>query len=391
MSGLRRKSIATLLRQLRSPDAMVRRTAAGALGGHGSDEAIRPLVAALADPDSGVRGLAALGLKRLGAKQASSDIAALLSADQPKSVMVSAICALGELQAVEGVPALIGALDDAMPFVREMAARALGEIGDKQAAEALSILTNDLDYYVRFAAAVALDAIGESSGRKVIERLRHDTNAPAEARMLAHRRLLGNDGETAICEEGRVQMRASRGGAGEVIYQIKVTLNGSEPGIWRRILVTGGTTLSTLHSVLQFVMGWSHCHLHEFTVAGTEYGMPGPDRQTFSREVADERRAKLLELVPGEGFSFGYVYDFGDNWEHELVVEKILEPEPGRCYPACIGGERACPPEDCGGIWGYYGLLEALRDPKHPEHEDLTEWVGGGFDPDEFDLEAANR
>ena len=186
-------------------------------------------------------------------------------------------------------------------------------------------------------------------------------------------------------------MRASKGGAESAIYQIKVTLNDSEPAIWRRILVTGGTTLSMLHSVLQAIMGWSDYHLHGFTVAETEYGTPSPDKHTFSREVADERRAKLLELVPGEGFSFSYAYDFGDNWEHELVVEKMLALEPGRCYPVCIGGEGACPPEDCGGIWGYYGLLAALRDPKHPEHEGLTEWVGGEFDPDEFDLEATNR
>ena len=186
-------------------------------------------------------------------------------------------------------------------------------------------------------------------------------------------------------------LRASKGAAEQVVHQIKVTLNGSEPTIWRRILVTDGTTLSTLHCVLQAVMGWSNYHLNEFTVAGTEYGTPSPDKHTFSRELADERRAKLLELVPGEGFSFGYVYDFGDNWQHELVVDKILELEAGRCYPVCIGGEGACPPEDCGGIWSYYGLLEALRDPNHPEHEELTEWVGGEFDPDEFDLEATNR
>jgi len=95
--------------------------------------------------------------------------------------------------------------------------------------------------------------------------------------------------------------------------------------------------------------------------------------------------------VTGEGFSLSYVYDFGDNCEHELVVEKILEPNPGICYPVCIGGEDACPPEDCGGIWGYYALLAALRDPKHPQHEQLTEWLGGEFDPDEFDLDATNR
>ncbi len=118
-------------------------------------------------------------------------------------------------------------------------------------------------------------------------------------------------------------LRASKGAAEQVVHQIKVTLNGSEPTIWRRILVTGGTTLGMLHSVLQAVMGWSNYHLHEFTVAGTQYGTPSPDKHTFSHQVADERRAKLLELVPGEGFSLGYVYEFGDNWQHELVVEEI--------------------------------------------------------------------
>jgi len=186
-------------------------------------------------------------------------------------------------------------------------------------------------------------------------------------------------------------MARSRKAGEQLVYQVKVTLNDSKPLIWRRVRVTDSTTLARLHGILQAVMGWEDYHLHEFIVAGIQYGMPDPDYDVFRDVVADERRVKLRELLPGEGFRFAYVYDSGDNWEHEVLFEKTLPPEPGVRYPVCIGGKRACPPEDCGGIWGYYGLLEALRDPKHPEHEDLTEWVGGEFDPDEFDLEATNR
>jgi len=171
------------------------------------------------------------------------------------------------------------------------------------------------------------------------------------------------------------------------IYQIKVTLKGSKPPIWRRILVPGSVTLAKLHDILQVTMGWTDSHLHQFDVRGTYYGEPHPE---YFHEVRDERRVRLDQIVTGEGFRFIYEYDFGDSWEHDLLVEKILPPDPGRQYPVCIKGKGACPPEDVGGIWGYYDFLEAIRDPKHEEHEDYLEWIGGEFDPEAFDLEAVN-
>ena len=107
-------------------------------------------------------------------------------------------------------------------------------------------------------------------------------------------------------------------------------------------------------------------------------------------EGEDARRVTLATLVRGEKCKFLYEYDFGDSWEHELLVEKILPREEGKRYPLCLTGKRACPPEDCGGMWGYVGFLAAIRDPKHPEHKGMLEWIGGEFDPDVFDLDEVN-
>jgi hypothetical protein len=169
------------------------------------------------------------------------------------------------------------------------------------------------------------------------------------------------------------------------VYQIKVTLRGSKPPIWRRIQVPGDIRLDRLHTVLQIVMGWEDYHLHAFTIHGASYGQP-------DRELGhlNEARVRLSEVVDEEKTRFLYEYDFGDSWEHELLVEKILPPEPGVSYPRCIAGKRSGPPEDCGGIWGYADFVEAIRDPAHPEHDELLEWAGGEFDPEAFDLAAIN-
>jgi hypothetical protein len=174
------------------------------------------------------------------------------------------------------------------------------------------------------------------------------------------------------------------------IYQIKVTLEYSKPPIWRRIQVPGDANLRKLHRVLQEVMGWSDYHLHRFIVGEAYYGEPHPDYEDFGFQLRDEKRVKLAQIVPGEKFKFFYEYDFGDGWEHQLLVEKILPPEPGVHYPRCLKGKRACPPEDVGGVWGYDSFLEAIRDPDHPEHDDMLEWIGGEFDPEAFDLDEIN-
>ena len=173
-----------------------------------------------------------------------------------------------------------------------------------------------------------------------------------------------------------------------VVYQIKVTLKGSKPPIWRRMQVTSETTLAQLHRILQGVMGWEGYHLYQFEVSGMEYGDP---RMLEEMEGEDARRVTLETLVRGEKFKFLYEYDFGDSWDHELLVEKILPVEARKRYPVCLTGKRACPPEDCGGIWGYASFLEAIQDPQHPEHEEMVDWVGGEFDPEAFDLEEVNN
>ena len=173
------------------------------------------------------------------------------------------------------------------------------------------------------------------------------------------------------------------------IYQLKVTLNKSKPPIWRRIQVNSDITLYKLHQILQVVMGWFNVHLHQFIIRGKYYGIPDPDDPDF--EIKNEKRVKLNQIVSRVGDKFIYEYDFGDGWEHIILLEKVLQPEAGVHYPICLKGKRACPPEDCGGIWGYNDLLEAIQDPAHPEHEDMLEWLGGSFDPEEFDLDEVNE
>ncbi len=174
------------------------------------------------------------------------------------------------------------------------------------------------------------------------------------------------------------------------IYQIKVTLEGSKPPIWRRLLVRSDITLGDLHTIIQAAMGWWDYHLHQFTVGGTYFGVPDPDYDSYM-EMQDEEEVTLGQVAPRGGFKFHYEYDFGDGWIHQVLVEKVLPPEPSQSYPVCIKGQRACPPEDVGGMWGYYDFLEALQDPEHEEHESYLEWIGGDFDPEAFDLDEVNE
>ena len=186
----------------------------------------------------------------------------------------------------------------------------------------------------------------------------------------------------------RKEEQVARAKTSSDIYQIKVTLEESKPPIWRRFQVSGDTRLSELHEILQVVMGWANYHLYQFVIGGTYFGQPDPD---FGFEMKSDRKVKLSQVIPGEKAKFAYEYDFGDSWGHQLLVEKILPPEPGVPYPVCLKGKRACPPEDCGGIWGYAEFLEAIQDPNHPEHDDMLEWVGGSFDPEAFNLDEVNR
>jgi hypothetical protein len=173
------------------------------------------------------------------------------------------------------------------------------------------------------------------------------------------------------------------------VYQLKVTLDDSKPPIWRRILVPGNTTLYNLHEILQIVMGWENYHLHMFTIEGQIYGDPEDD-EYGDLGTKDETRYRLDQLDLYEKSKFSYEYDFGDGWEHTILVEKILAPEKGAQYPVCVKGKRACPPEDVGGVWGYQNFLEAIADPEHEEHEEYLVWIGGEFNPEAFDLNEVN-
>jgi len=173
------------------------------------------------------------------------------------------------------------------------------------------------------------------------------------------------------------------------IYQIKITLERIHPPIWRRIQVPSDTTLQKLHDIIQIVMGWQDYHLHMFTIGDAVYGNPADD-EFGEMGTLDESRYKLRRLIDRAGQRFSYEYDFGDSWDHTLLVEKILPPEPGVHYPVCLKGQRACPPEDVGGSWGYENFLEAIGDPEHEEHEEYLTWVGGKYDPKAFSLEKVN-
>jgi len=176
------------------------------------------------------------------------------------------------------------------------------------------------------------------------------------------------------------------------IYQLKVTLVGSKPPIWRRILVSGDVNLSVFHQILQDVMGWTDSHLHQFVAGGIMYSAPYDDyADDLEIEFRDESKYKLSQLLKREKDSLIYEYDFGDSWEHKIVLEKILPDDGSTETPSCIKGKRACPPEDCGGIWGYANLIEIVQNPKHPEHQEMLEWLEEGFDPEYFDLDDINE
>ena len=174
-------------------------------------------------------------------------------------------------------------------------------------------------------------------------------------------------------------------------YQLKIVLLGTKPSVWRTLQVPGQANLGWLHAVLQTVMGWTNSHLHHFLIDDAHYSDPrfNEDLGFGGEPDRDEAKATLLQIAPKAGAQFGYEYDFGDSWEHEITVQKIL-PAAGGTTALCMDGAGACPPEDCGGIWGYAELLKALKNPKHPEHKSMKEWIGRAFDPDAFDVAEVN-
>jgi len=205
------------------------------------------------------------------------------------------------------------------------------------------------------------------------------------------------------------------------IMNLRVTLNNTKPPIWRRVAVPSDITLGELHEVIQIVMGWMNGHLHQFILRDKKL-KPTPqemarrfqqdawdedflDRVGGQRffvmkttpwgdptemEGEDENAVTLGEVCPKVKSKLIYEYDFGDGWVHTIEVQKIVEPEPGVEYPVCLAGKKTCPPEDCGGVWGYYSMLAAVEDPNHEMHEEYTEWLSDDFDPEAFDLDEVN-
>ena len=172
-------------------------------------------------------------------------------------------------------------------------------------------------------------------------------------------------------------------------FQLKVTLRYTKPPIWRRMEVRGDTTLGRLHHIIQVAMGWTDSHMHQFVAKGKCYGIPD---QEFGLDRENEDRIRIDQVLRKTKDKLLYEYDFGDGWEHDVVVEKVLPIVSGnKRYPMVTGGRGACPPEDCGGIPGFYRLLEILGKPDHPEHEELLEWFGDEYDPESFDIQEVNR
>ncbi len=179
----------------------------------------------------------------------------------------------------------------------------------------------------------------------------------------------------------------------DVVYQFKITLLRTQPPIWRRIQVRE-CSLDKLHEHIQTAMGWTNSHLHHFKFGKQLYGDPMLWTETFVEfGYRDSTTTMLADVMPktNRRLPFIYEYDMGDCWEHGVEFEGRVAVEAGRKYPMCVEGERACPPEDVGGVWGYADFLAAIGDKKHERHRELLEWIGGRFDPEEFDPNAATK
>jgi Plasmid pRiA4b ORF-3-like protein len=173
------------------------------------------------------------------------------------------------------------------------------------------------------------------------------------------------------------------------IYQLRIELQYLKPAIWRRVLVPGSIKLSKFHVVILWSMGWQGGHMHEFVIGQTNYGEPDPDFPQVPPVVREDR--VTLQQALGSLKTIRYIYDFGDDWEHKIKLEKTLPFDPEMKHPRCIAGQYACPPEDVGGVDGYIDFLDAIRNPAHEEHASMLEWIGGGFDPLRFDLDETNE
>jgi hypothetical protein len=175
------------------------------------------------------------------------------------------------------------------------------------------------------------------------------------------------------------------------LYQIKIELKNSKPKIWRKILIKSDMFLSDFHMAIQFAMGWTNSHMHSFEYNGKSYSERVIGDDFWDEfDCVDYKNFKVSKFLKNEKDKIKYEYDFGDGWEHNIVLEKILPIENDKRYPICIGGKNSCPPEDCGGIYYYIHMLEVLKNPKHKEYKEIKDWLEEEFDPEEFDLQEVN-
>jgi hypothetical protein len=265
----------------------------------------------------------------------------------------------------------------------QQAARLLGmEFRDYQPAEADAILRRALG---RPPCPVEPDQVEDVGDYLDVLRARVELLPPAPPDDLV--RGGGRGGAAALDAAGQ---RAGGGGGIPTVYRVKIALRGARPPIWRRLEVPSSITLYRLHQSIQAAFGWADYHLWVFETPADHYGTGG--RELGHRSP---RSVKLSDVAAFPGDRIRYTYDFGDDWEHDITVEDVRAAEPGTAYPRCTAGRRACPPEDCGGVWGYQVLLEILADPGHPEHGERLEWLGldaaSDFDPAEFTVSHASQ
>lgn len=177
------------------------------------------------------------------------------------------------------------------------------------------------------------------------------------------------------------------------IYQVRITLKGSNPRIWRRLLVPSDLSLNDFHKVIQTSMGWTNSHLHQFVKNKTFYTVRSPEAEDFWYESnnVDYKGMVVSDLLKAENENIIYEYDFGDSWMHDVLLEKILPYDQKHQQPVCLDGAMNFPPEDVGGLPGFYQMLEALQDPQHEDYEEYMEWLGEIYDPEYFDREEINE
>ncbi len=183
---------------------------------------------------------------------------------------------------------------------------------------------------------------------------------------------------------------AGEGSRRTTAYQLKIRLLGTKPPVWRRVRVPGDLSLAELHHVIQIAMGWTDTHLHDFRVGDVRYGDPDQLSDGWLDDTRDERRARVAQVLPRAGDRLRYTYDFGDDWQHEVLVESV-EPTLGPVAVQCLAGRRAGPPDDCGGVWGYAELCSAAQNPDGPAAAEQLDSPGYRFDPAHFDREGVDE